>query len=697
MTKSNTFLFFVRLIVLLLIILLLNRIVFAIYFSTNAHNFTISDLCRAFYLGFKFDLRLILFSLSPLLPLTALANLIFRPLPPSHWFWKILVRIYLNILIMVFFVFYAFDYGHYAYLQSKLSSTILQMLQNAAISFQMMRESYPMILPLLAFILILFTFDFIVRRKILPSTLPATGLVPNKPKLIKIILFWFVIILLWAAAIYGKISFYPLRWGEAYFVPNKFISAVALNPILNFYDTWNYREREYDAELTKKYFPSIKKFLKLPDNATPLNFTRALTPVIPHPLLIRPLTTTTTGTPPNVVVIIVESLVAYKTGTFKSPLNPTPYIDKLIKKSVFFDHFYVPSQATARSVFAFVTGIPDVTAQKDTSTRNPLIVDQHTLINEFKEHQKYYFLGGDANWGSIRGLLTNNINGIKIYEEKDYSYPRNDVWGISDYHLFLEANKVFKNENKPFFAIVQTSGFHRPMTIPKDRGSFEFQNLNQEEKVLLKEYGFESEEELHSLRFQDYSIGNFLQIAQKEKYFENTIFVIFGDHGLPVNDAKNVSFGEKIHDLENFHVPLIFHAPKFFKTQTIKKMVSEIDVLPILSSLFAIPCNYQTLGRDIFNNKYDDQNMLFVYYWYMRPSRYAVVSDTDFAPADTEGKKELFFYRTEQAGIDYAVEAQHSEKARELNDLANGIYNASKYLMHFNGKNEKNEKNEKNK
>jgi hypothetical protein len=65
----------------------------------------------------------------------------------------------------------------------------------------------------------------------------------------------------------------------------------------------------------------------------------------------------------------------------------------------------VAHTGTARSVFANISGLIDTQTFK-TATQNPLIVNQNTLVNAFTDYQKLYFLGGSANWGNIRGLIT---------------------------------------------------------------------------------------------------------------------------------------------------------------------------------------------------------------------------------------------------------------------------------------------------
>ncbi len=55
-----------------------------------------------------------------------------------------------------------------------------------------------------------------------------------------------------------------------------------------------------------------------------------------------------------------------------------------------------------------------------TASRNPAAVDQHTIINNFTGYEKFYFLGGSTSWANIRGVLTNNIDNLHLYEQDDY-------------------------------------------------------------------------------------------------------------------------------------------------------------------------------------------------------------------------------------------------------------------------------------
>ena len=97
---------------------------------------------------------------------------------------------------------------------------------------------------------------------------------------------------------------------------------------------------------------------------------------------------------------------------------------------------------------------------KLSSSRNLRVIDQKIIFDQFNGYEKLYLLGGSSNWANIRGVFKSNIKNLKIYEEGSYEVEnRADVWGIDDYDLFNESDKIFKNlhsSKKPFVAYVQT-------------------------------------------------------------------------------------------------------------------------------------------------------------------------------------------------------------------------------------------------
>jgi hypothetical protein len=195
----------------------------------------------------------------------------------------------------------------------------------------------------------------------------------------------------WVFGIWGKMQWYPLRWSDAYFATDVWSPALGLNPVLNLADTLKNKSRGYDEAATREYYAEVASHLGV-DHPDPgvLSFRREV-PGRPG-----------NGRRPNVIVILLEEAANYKTGVSGNPLQPTPNLDALAREGILFRRFYTPAFGTARSVFALVTGIPDVETH-ETASRNPLIVNQHTIINAFEGYEKLYFLGGSLNWGNVRG------------------------------------------------------------------------------------------------------------------------------------------------------------------------------------------------------------------------------------------------------------------------------------------------------
>ncbi|RME14765.1 MAG: LTA synthase family protein [Bdellovibrio sp.] len=633
-----------------LMLMALMRLTFFITFYQKA---PLKDILKAFYLGTKFDIRIaILLSL----PFVFVGKWILKNKKALQGF------IYFYSFILFFFLLtYFLDFGYYAYLHSRINATIFGFAYNSKESLLMMWQSYPMVWITLGFFILELALLFLLKRILIHFSSQTPALKSRKTQRILINTFLSFLLLL---GLYGKWAHYPLRWSEAFFSGNSFISSLALNPIHYLFDSLKNRNKEYSTKETKRYWPLIADYLELPKMQKPLDFKR--------PLRLTPLFTDR----PNIVVIVMESYASFKTSLFGNPLDPTPFTQKLLKNSYFFKNYFVPSEGTARSMFCLITGIPDVGALR-TSSRNPLIVEQNTLVNTFKGYEKYYFLGGSANWGNIRGVIKNNIPDIHIYEEGSYQRERTDVWGLSDLQLFEEVHRILKEERKsPFFAIVQSSSFHRPYTIPEDRENFKERQVDSRE---LRKWGFESLKEFNSIRFADYSLGRFFELMNNTPEFDNTLYFIVGDHGLVDWGAHNLSKGERLFYLGRFHVPFIIYSKKIKEPKEFDFLATEMDVLPTIAGITGHPFTNTTLGRNLFANY--KKRWAFNYYHYLKPPKIAGFNDTYYVSWQAGRFSPLYNYKSSHPEKPITDNPNEYQK---LKDFTYGIYETSKYLLYHN-------------
>jgi phosphoglycerol transferase MdoB-like AlkP superfamily enzyme len=569
---------------LLLVLMFFYRLLFFYTYSKPGRPLTGS----AFLLGLRYDARVV-----AVIGVAMLMLSVFSFLNPfknnrAKKGWVIT----LAFIFLLFLLVYIADFYHYDYLQQRLNASVINFLPDAGISFKMMKQSYPLF-SIMGIIVLLLALFIWVNKKLLNRLSQTT--VPHK-KHSK----WIFIItgILMAVIIFGRLGQYPLRWSDAFSLGDDFKANAALNPFQSFFSSLKFKNSTYDIKKVRKAYPLMAAYfgVQQPD-AEKLNFERVYN------------FADSSSAKPNIVIVICESFSAYKSSMYGNKLNATPYFNGLCKEGVFFDRCFTPAFGTARGVWATITGIPDVEPSK-TASRNPSAVNQHTIINDFKQYSKYYFLGGSTTWANIRGVLTNNIEGLKIFEEDSFDARTIDVWGISDKDLFLAANKEMAKEKKPFIAIIQTAGNHRPYTIPA-KDLKEFKLVTYPADTLLK-YNFSGNDELNAFRYSDYCFQKYFEAAAKEKYFNNTIYVFVGDHGLR-GDAGNLfpqSFTKQGIGAE--HVPLLFYAPSILHPLRIHDVCSQLDILPSVAYLARQSHRNSTLGRNLFDTGFKKEPVAFI-------------------------------------------------------------------------------------
>ena len=570
-------------------------------------------------------------------------------------------KIYFFLIAFLLVLLYAIDFENYDYVHQRISASILNYLDDAKISTNMVWETYPVFLLLfLIFISTALLYGLINRwfKKIQSATYRGKGFS-------KILIgFTFTIVL--AIGIFGRLNQYPLRWSDAFSFDDDFKANLSLNPVQSFLSTLQFRHSTYNIKKVKEYYPLMARYLGItnPDSTT-LNYKRIFS-------------TQQSANTPNVVVVICESFSAYKSSMWGNPLNTTPYFNQMCNHGIFFDRCFTPAYGTARGVWAVLTGIPDI-EYPNTASRNPAAVDQHTIINEYKGYDKFYFIGGSTSWANLRGLLTNNITGLHVYEDGDYKAKTIDVWGISDKRLFLAANNVLKEQTRPFFAVIQTADNHRPYTIPgEDKATFKLVKFPRDS---LKKFGFETNEELNAFRYTDFSFETFIEAAKKEKYFNNTIFVFVGDHGIRGDAGKMFSKAWEMDGLTTQHVPLLFYAPSLLKPQRIDRTCSQLDLLPSASALAHIPYTNTTLGKNLFDtvqiNSVRFKNAAFVFEPDLK--QIGIVTDEYCYVHNLLSGTEDFRSSVNDIPLPQTQAVEEDRKA--IKELAQAYYETARYIM----------------
>jgi phosphoglycerol transferase MdoB-like AlkP superfamily enzyme len=657
----------IRLFVLYIIIFTLFRISSYLIFNPDkftAHGeggarYPFIKMLPAFALGMAYDARWICIILSPIV----IASIVPQFTPFKNKVTKSFWSVYLVIATFFILFFFGADFGHFQYVRTRLNASALNFFEDAKISLQMLWESYPILWLFIGLAVLIIVLTLFINRTYFKIVNNNSG----KSKFDYQRRWYIVTIAVFVYCIYGIGFLSPLTREDSFRkMDDEFKGFLALNPFQNFFSTLRFRNPAFKGNQvneTKRFelYPEIASMLQLnPSLVSDTSYTRVIQNNV-------------NSTSPNVVLVMCESLSTYKTTMGKNTLNATPYLQGLANNSLYFNNCFSPSFGTARGLFAWLTGVPDVQFSMF-SSRNALSVKQHTIINDFKNYEKLYFLGGSSEFNNFKGLI-NNINGVTLYDEKAFKSPKLNVWGISDKNLFLEANNVFKTKTKPFFAVIQTADNHEPYSIAKEDADFAIQKID---KSKLKQNCFNSEEEFNALRYFDYSVAKFMEAAKKEAYFNNTIFVFFGDHGVIGNAGSNYPQVWTDQRLTEEHIPLLFYAPKLIAAQQRNEVVSQIDILPTIASLANQQYTNTSLGRNLLDS---NKNGNYAFTIFHDAGKIGLVTDSFyFIHNYNTGDNDLFNLKNNTT-VTNSNKEQYMPKYFKI---AEGMYETSKWMLRNN-------------
>ncbi|MDR2458153.1 MAG: LTA synthase family protein [Clostridiales Family XIII bacterium] len=305
----------------------------------------------------------------------------------------------------------------------------------------------------------------------------------------------------------------------------------------------------------------------------------------------------------NVVFILLESWQKEYIDSFSgTSYEVTPNFDAIAEESVMFDNFYANGQRSIMGLMSVFFSLPYVRGisyigfglENSGQTRLPAILSKNVYDNVYVQ--------GDTR-DSDNGVALAYYLGFKeAYGKQDiplhHNYEQiNKGYDLEGFEFFFEKIRLLKN---PFFAFYFTTTTHIPYkkTVLKS----------------LEKYpqdGTEKTGYLNRLYYADYSLGEFFNKAKKEKWFDNTIFIMCADHQAYGVGGINGSL-EKTKVDRTFKIPAIIYCPSLFKPEKSKILASQFDIVPTIIDILNINVPYSSLGKSLFSK--DKNRFVFLSY-----------------------------------------------------------------------------------
>jgi len=387
----------------------------------------------------------------------------------------------------------------------------------------------------------------------------------------------------------GGFGFKPLHPMDAYFVNKSEIGLLTLNTFFNVIKT-----RRDEEIVTQKFFPS---------NAEAFANAKALSEPTRPPLGIAKNF--------NVVVLVVESLSTEDMSAANPYPSYVPFLDELAKKSYFFKYNYANARRSIDGVPAVMCGLPAL--MPESIVMSEFMGDRLDCLPKILKPYGYssWFLHGAHN-GSFHFDTFSNIAGFDHFVGRN-EFPYRDeknfdpYWGVLDEPMLQYAVEVIDKAPKPIMLGVFTLSSHNPYWVPPEyHGKF-----RSGDNPIYEAIGY-----------TDYSLRRFFEVAATKPWFNNTIFVISGDH------THATSKPEYMTDRGLYRVPLFIYVPGLKEKPEVPpdRITQHIDALPSVMDLLGIKLPERfLLGQSVFDKGLTPRayNNLFSSYWYMDEKTYA--------------------------------------------------------------------------
>ncbi|MGC4039148.1 MAG: LTA synthase family protein [Chitinophagaceae bacterium] len=288
-------------------------------------------------------------------------------------------------------------------------------------------------------------------------------------------------------------------------------------------------------------------------------------------------------TPPNIVIILVEGLGRAFTNEGAYLGNFTPFLDSLSKQSLYWQNLLSGGGRTF-AVLPTVTGSLPFGKNGFNETKDNM--QKHlSLLSVLKKngYSTSFFYAGDASFDNMGFYMQQQgIDGI--YDKGTFPagydlLPANNgfTWGYGDKELFRYFLNKQQPAVKPSVQVMLTVSTHSPFLIPDQSyydQAFEKRmtalNFNDDQKKEHRTY----QKQYTTILYADDALKNFFKEYSKRPDYNNTIFLITGDHRMP-----EIPMATKI---DRYHVPLILFSPMLQRTGTFQSISTHFDITPTL-------------------------------------------------------------------------------------------------------------------
>ena len=370
----------------------------------------------------------------------------------------------------------------------------------------------------------------------------------------------------------GRMGYNPIKVSQAYYCEDPFLNQLGVNPVFNLLTSTLDDMRKENRELA---LMDGETAINQVQNILGRNGISNISPIA------RTVTSENSVSPRNVVFIFMESMSAKLMQAYGQDKALTPYLDSLYQESLVFNNIYSAGIHTNHGMYSTLYSFP--TIMKRNAMKGSVIPVYSGFPTVLKDNGYYnlFFMTHESQYDNMNAFFrTNGFDEIHAEE----NYPKEKIanhFGVQDDYLYEYALSILNERAKsgqPFFSVLLSISNHPPYVSPSY-----FHPKNEKIEDQIAEYA-------------DWSIRQFMTEAQKQPWFENTLFVLVGDHGKLVGTPEN-----EMPEAYN-HVPLMVYG-KDIEPRSINNFGGQIDIAPTLLGMLGISYTQNNFGIDLLKEQ----------------------------------------------------------------------------------------------
>lgn len=359
---------------------------------------------------------------------------------------------------------------------------------------------------------------------------------------------------------------------------------------------------------------------------------------------------------PDIVIVICESLGRGISGEGAWSGSFTPFIDSLANHSLYWENCVTTTMRSFGILPALLGSLPN----GNTGFQFGDMPAHESLVSLLKKngYKTNMFYAGYYEFDNVRAFMERQ--GIDYfapyYEEFKASGFREEYannWGYADGLMFRKSLDWLSSEgSSPRLNIYVTLSAHNDLDIPGKEKYIEaartinsrLDQVHRERNNLLLSF-------LSSFVYTDDALRQFFKQYSELPGYENTIFIVTGDHYIPNFGIPN--------RLSLYNVPLLIWSPLLKEPAKFKSLVSVTDVTPSLLSMLSAGydlnksgyVSWITGGLDttvnfrstkkllLMQDNRDSREFIYNNYFFSYDSVYTITDKLRLEPASTDIRK----------------------------------------------------------